>query len=337
MNRSVNISKRITTDKGSRFCAVVLATNGRVKPDYVVVDGKPEYHPEGAYYISWYEGNRLKRLSVGNDAGAASARRHRQEQILASRALGITVVDGKKDGRLLVNAAADYLEEIGEQKKALTHTSYTTAINHFLASCSKQTLEEIDRADLLAYIVFLSKRGMAAYSIHNRFSCVVSFLKAQGITGLVKKNDWPDFVQEEPEVYEREDLEKFFAVCEANEHLWFQFFLMTGMREQEVMYCSWRNVNFAQNTVAVKHNPEHYWTPKAYREREIPVPQRLMDELKKWRLQKRAGCDLLFPTKGCKPQARFFQSCKLVAERARLNPDQFWLHKFRATFATWHL
>jgi site-specific recombinase XerD len=27
----------------------------------------------------------------------------------------------------------------------------------------------------------------------------------------------------------------------------------------------------------------------------------------------------------------------MVAQRAKLNPDDFWLHKFRATFATWTL
>jgi integrase/recombinase XerD len=28
---------------------------------------------------------------------------------------------------------------------------------------------------------------------------------------------------------------------------------------------------------------------------------------------------------------------KACAERAELDQDEFWLHKFRATFATWHL
>ena len=28
---------------------------------------------------------------------------------------------------------------------------------------------------------------------------------------------------------------------------------------------------------------------------------------------------------------------KAAAKRAGVNPDEFWLHKFRATFATWHL
>ena len=43
----------------------------------------------------------------------------------------------------------------------------------------------------------------------------MTFLKAQGIRGLVGKNDWPRFVEEEPEVYEKEELDTLFAKCDA--------------------------------------------------------------------------------------------------------------------------
>ena len=68
----------------------------------------------------------------------------------------------------------------------------------------------------------------------------MTFLKAQGIRGLAGKNDWPRYTEEEPEVYEQEELDKLFAVCDAEERLWYEFFLMTGEREQEVMYTEWR-------------------------------------------------------------------------------------------------
>jgi integrase/recombinase XerD len=44
-----------------------------------------------------------------------------------------------------------------------------------------------------------------------------------------------------------------------------------------------------------------------------------------------------FPTAGCKPKLDFLDSLKTVAERAKVNKDNFWLHNFRATFATWSL
>ena len=50
---------------------------------------------------------------------------------------------------------------------------------------------------------------------------------------------------------------------------------MTGMREQEVMYTYWSEVNLAHATVRVSHKPERGWSPKAYKEREIPIPAKL--------------------------------------------------------------
>ena len=51
MNRQVNLTKSIRTSKGPRFCPVVVSSNGRIKPDYVLVVDKQEKHPEGAYYL----------------------------------------------------------------------------------------------------------------------------------------------------------------------------------------------------------------------------------------------------------------------------------------------
>ena len=41
-----------------RFCPVVHTSNGRIRPDYVLIDGRPELHKEGAYYIEWYRDGR---------------------------------------------------------------------------------------------------------------------------------------------------------------------------------------------------------------------------------------------------------------------------------------
>jgi hypothetical protein len=57
-NREVNLTKRVQTPHGWRYCRVLLSANGRVKPDIVVVNGKEERHAEGAYYLEWREGTR---------------------------------------------------------------------------------------------------------------------------------------------------------------------------------------------------------------------------------------------------------------------------------------
>jgi integrase len=153
----------------------------------------------------------------------------------------------------------------------------------------------------------------------------------------VGKNDWPRFVEDEPEIYEKEDLDALFRACKPDERLWFEFFLTTGMREQEVMHTYWSDLNLNASIVRVSHKPDRAWTPKAYKEREIPIPMKLASALKAWKKDSDRSCNLLFPTAGCKPKLDFLDCLKAVAERAGLDKDNFWLHKFRATFATWSL
>jgi integrase len=315
---------------------VVLAANGRVKPDAVLVNGKLEKHSEGAYYLEWREGAKRVRLSVGKDAADATARRMRKEAELNAVNNGAAIVPEKGSGQRSVAASvADYLDETRLTKKPKTLAAYSTALAYFVESCHKLNLEEIDRKDLLKFCAFLrDEKEQAPRSCWNNFANVMSFLKANGIRGLVGKNDWPRFTEEEPEIYEQAELAKLFAACDAEEKLWYEFFLMTGEREQEVMFTYWSDVNFAASTVRVSHKPDRGWTPKAYREREIPIPTKLVTRLKARKAKANKSCSLIFSTAGCKPKLNFLDDLKAVAEQAELHPDGFWLHKFRATFAT---
>jgi integrase/recombinase XerD len=335
--KEVNLTKRIQTSKGPRYCPVVLSPNGRVKPDLVIVNGQQERHPEGAYYLEWRESGRRVRLSVGKDAQDAAARRVRKEAELNAVNNGVAVLpeNGNNGHRSLAATVTEYLEETKLTKKPKTHAAYSTALAYLQESCHKLYLHDIERKDLLKFSAFLrDEKEQSPRSVYNKFENVMTFLKSQGIRGLVGKNDWPRFTEEEPETYEQEDLDKLFAACDDEERLWYEFFLMTGMREQEVMYTYWSDVNFAHATVRVSHKPDRGWTPKAYKEREIPIPARLMKGLKTWRAKAGRTCGLVFPTAGCNPKLDFLDCLKAVAERAKLSKENFWLHKFRATFAT---
>lgn len=338
-NHQVNLTKRVLTPAGKRYCPVVISANGRVKPDYVLVDGHEERHPEGAYYIEWYEGGKRFRQSVGKDASTATARQHRQRQVLASKAAGIKVVEENTNGNgLLIHDINTYLDDTKLTKKPKTYAAYKTALDYFLECCKKQSVQEVDRRDLLQYSAFLrDEKKQSPRSVYNKFENVMTFLKAQGIRGLVGKKDWPRFVEEEPEVYEREELEQLFDACNPEERLWFEFFLMTGMREQEVMHCAWQDVNLSRGTVTVRYKPEYGFSPKNYKEREVPIPEKLVASLKVWKAKQDKSCGLVFPTTGCKPKLDFLDCLKRCTERAKLDKDNFWLHKFRATFATWAL
>lgn len=103
------------------------------------------------------------------------------------------------------------------------------------------------------------------------------------------------------------------------------------------MYTYFTDINFTHATVRVSHKRDRGWTPKAYKEREIPIPAKLVKSLKAWKAKANKTCPFVFPTSGCNVKMNFLDDLKAVAERANLDQDNFWLHKFRATFATRHL
>jgi integrase len=360
MNREVNLTKRVLvqTETGKtalRYCPVHLSANGRVKPDWVLVNGKPERHPEGSYNLEWYEGSKRVRISVGKDAADANAARFRKEAELNAVNHGVPVTPSEKNtaGRSLSNAIEHYLEDVrlrvatnkgsANFGRHNSHGCYSTALKYFRESCHKMTIEEIDKRDLLKFANFLrEEKEQAPVTVVNKFGIVVSFLKAQGIKtsghdGLLKPSDWPKATLPEPEIYEQEEMDTLFAVCGPAERLWFEFFLMTGMREQEVMHTYWADVDFKNHTVRVSYKPDRGWSPKTYKERTIPIPSKLVKSLLALNPGKSKlvnGCNLIFPTAGCKPKRDFLDCLKAVAERAKVDPDTVWLHKFRSTFAT---
>ena len=187
MNRQVNLTKRVKTPQGLRFCPAVISANGRVKPDWIIVAAKEERHPEGAYYLEWYDGRRRVRLSVGKDAVTAAARRHRQEQVLASKAVGIKLAEERSgNGPLLAITVAIYLDEIKSTKKPKTYAAYSTALAYFLECCPPgPSIQKLIGQTSSGSVRSCSKTEPR--TVYNKFESVMSFLKSNEIRGLTAK------------------------------------------------------------------------------------------------------------------------------------------------------
>jgi len=81
----------------------------------------------------------------------------------------------------------------------MRHT--TSRCDSSLNAARKSTWMRIERKDLLKFAAFLrDEKDQAPRSVYNKFENLMTFLKAQGIRGLAGKNDWPRFVEEEPEI-----------------------------------------------------------------------------------------------------------------------------------------
>jgi len=156
--REVNVSKRVQTPKGLRYCRVVWTPNARIKPHVVLVNGKEELHPEGGYYIEWRENTKRIRISVGKDPIEAAVQHQRKEAELAAIRSGLKVSGGTNGGKTLAVAVDEYLSDTQLTKKSKTLAAYTTALRYFLESCHRLHVEDITRTDMLKFALSCGMR-----------------------------------------------------------------------------------------------------------------------------------------------------------------------------------
>jgi len=282
----VNITKRIDITDGNRYCPVVVGPNGRIKPDWVMVNDRQEKHPEDAYYLDWNEDGKRRRMSVGTDAAAAYNSRARKQRELDAIAVGLIVSNPiENDSRLRLRSAVDdFLEGVQLSRQRKTWRGYCASLSYFQESCDKSFLEEIERRDLLRFAAFLrDTKELSLRTVHNKFVDVLTFLQAQGMPKLIGKNDHPRFIEQEVSIYEEDELSKLHAVCSPYHSTLYDFFLMSGFREQEAMHVLWSNIRFHANIVKMRWKPQFDWMPKAYKEREVPVPNELLEILEAYR------------------------------------------------------
>ena len=81
----VNIVKYVRVEKKWRFAAVV-EKQGRVIRDQVWIAHRKEHHPEGRYFLEWYQGGKRRRHSVGGFENVIDGARRKAIELGAIRA-----------------------------------------------------------------------------------------------------------------------------------------------------------------------------------------------------------------------------------------------------------
>lgn len=353
----VNILKYVKVANKWRFAPVQLVNN-KLKFDWVLIDGQPERHAEGTYYIEWYAAGKRRRQSVKDSTELLEQARRKVVELDAEKA-GLEIGGNENYKRTcLSDAVAAYLKEMEPpQREATTYSAYKLHLQLFVDNCTKTYVQDVTREDLLAFIRKVYELGCGPRTARNRVTTVVQLLKANGIQGLLRKRDWPRFVDPMRPMYEAEELKALLAACQDRERVLFLFYLLTGMRKKEVRYCTWRDVDFQNHVVRVTAKSQWGFKPKNKEEREIPIPQALLTELKAHKERQSAAqktSNLVFPTVTGEPDRKHELKLKRIAYRAGLNCGRctsrhgntcakggycsnWFLHKFRHTFATQNL
>jgi integrase len=341
-------------------------SKGRVRRDHVRLQGRDEVHPEGGYFIEWrVDGKRVKQAAGPDAFIAADLARRKQAELSAVRS-GVMPAPPEPEPepeRITVGAALDrYSEYIQYHRSLRTFRTYRPILNSFKTFCAKTHVDAVEREDLLDFATACLKKGQKGKSVYNKLVVISQVMKQHGKAKLLKTVDWPSFVETVRPIYENAELEKLFKACTPQEEMRFKFYLMSGFRDAEGRFTTWRDVDFKHMAVRVTAKPHWGFHPKNWEEREVPVPQKLITMLQKFRPTNATPDDPLFPSTTGRPDGAMLEKLKAVAWRGKLNcghcavPQElkdgstrinrcgegpfcgrWFLHKFRHTYATRHL
>jgi integrase/recombinase XerD len=351
----VNILKKVKIGKKWNLYPAVVELNGKLR-DKVRVHGKVESHPEGYYYIEWWQDGR-KREQIKNRAEVVDRARRKAIELEANRA-GIETVRENVNGRgpTIGEAVASYLKDMEPpQREPKTYMAYRHCLELFSSNCAKRFVLDVKREDVLVFIRKLYELGCGPRTAYNRAVIVSQLLKNNGITKLLSNRDWPEYVEPIRPIYEPDEIQALFRACDEGERVLYLSYLLTGLRDKEIRHLSWRDIDFRTHVVRVTRKPMYGFKPKNKEEREVPVPASLIAALKKYKASQKPNADgLVFPNESGRPDKRHEFKIKRIAFRAKLNCGQcvskhgnkcsegpycsnFFLHKFRHTFATRNL
>ena len=362
----VKLLKQVKDNAKWILATALFDSKGRVRRDHVLIDGNDQNHPEGSYFIEWWNDGKRHREAVGPDAqDAADKARVKQAELTAQRN-GIIPPAPEPEitpERTPLPAALDrYLDYVRYHRSLRTFRTYRPILESFKTFCTKTHVDDVERQDLLDFATHWMKNGQKGKSIYNKLVVISQVMKQHGKTRLLTAADWPSFVETVRPIYEDFELTKLFKACAVTEEVRFKFYLMSGFRDAEGRFTTWRDVDFKHMAVRVTAKPHWGFHPKNWEEREVPVPQKLIAMLQKFRPVNASPDDPLFPTATGRPDGAMLEKLKAVAYRAKLNCGhcsvthkldddtvkinrctagpyctRWFLHKFRHTYATRHL
>ncbi len=355
----VNVIKYVRVQDKWRFAATVKK-RGRIIRDHVSIAGRNEHHPEGRYFIEWYEVGKRRRRSVGTFENVADAARRKGIELDAVE-VGILrpQVDPVKSGdnRITMAAAIDsYLDFVRHHRSLRTYRTYRYTLDVLLReSYAKPYVDQVNRDDVLQFMTDCYKRGLGDRTVYDKLVVALQLFKRYGKTKLIEASDWPEYVETIRPIYEAEEIVVLLRHAEENEAIFLKFLLGSGFRDREVRHTTWRDIDLRNSLVRVTAKPTWGFKPKNWEERAVPLPTSLVDQLRRLKENRNAlPAQLVFPNSRGNPDSENDMIVKRVARRAKLNCGQcvtkhgnkcaegphcqnFFLHKFRHTFATEHL
>lgn len=207
----VKILKYVKVGDAWRFANIIKRIGSFVR-DHVLIAGRDEHHPEGSYYLEWYEHGKRHRKAVADFATVAEAARLKAIEVEALKA-GVMSRPAQPaaintNGITLAVAVDQYLAMVQVQRSHRTYISYRYTLKELLVpSYEKSSVEQVAREDILAFMARCYQLGLGHRTVYDKLVVVLQLFKRRGKSGLIASSDWPKYVEKIRPIYEPEEIQ----------------------------------------------------------------------------------------------------------------------------------
>ena len=344
---------------------VVFTPKGNQLTDRVLIEDR-EVPMEGVFVLEWWENGQRLRRRLGKDLVKAQTALTKHRMKMLAKATGVSVVEEEPEDRKhhFEIATMVYVSHLhSKQREDKTIRAIQQNLDLLQETTGRIYVDDIQQSDVTeGFVGALREKGYSRQTVFDRYARVVSFLKfcskKFGIGRVVELNDGParprpkndqDLSKKDP--YTEQELNTLFSKSSREEKLLWKFYLDTGAREKEVIYATWKDLDLQHRLFHIRSHEKMGFRTKDRSSRTVPFTQELADALRERRakskgllvfgkdgkvarhmirvLKKRAldaglNCGLCVNGKG--------QSCKDHAVC-----ENWYIHRFRHTFANYHL
>ncbi len=168
----VTLLKQVKINNKWRHARALFDSKGRVRRDRVRVNGKDESHPEGSYFIEWWDQGNRHCIPAGADAQDAADKARVKEAQLTAERNGIIAPTPKPEPKpertALTSALDEYVEYVRYHRSLRTYRTYRPILQSFKKFCTKAHVDEVERDDLLAFATDCTKQGQQGKSVYNK-------------------------------------------------------------------------------------------------------------------------------------------------------------------------
>ena len=323
------------------------AGNGRLRNGVVMIGGKPTPVEQFCYQVRHYVDRKTVWTTVGVKASDAEAQRltiGKQIKIRADAPVANMVVVEGPERRTLRKTAAEYIKmkEDSHHMEAAAQARHVT--REFMDTIKKIYVDEIKPTDFSRFHSALFKRGLKARTVANKHARLLSWLIYAGIDRTVVP-EAPRYEEGRPTIYERDQISTLFGAADEYMTMVMQIAWKCGLREQELMYLEFSDINWNEHTLRVQGKNEYGFKVKDSEQRDIPIMDDLYAELQAWK-QSHPKQSLVLANEDGKREGHLLRLLKQLAKKARLNCgrcdgckstdecENYTLHHFRRTFIT---